>query len=575
MIRRSAQIFRNRRLALDLMVVLFFALCAGCQSLRPVDTMASSIDAELADAKMPPAAPQRSLVPTDISQALLPPLQFGVGKSKPQEREGRFDFSAENVAARQVFMSLVEGTSYSMVVSPDVTGSMSMQLKSVTVPEALAAIRESYGYEFRRDGRRFLIQGTTLQTRVFTVNYLDVSRKGHSQIKVSSSDLQTGAAGSAAGAGSGAAGASGGKSPGIQLDTNSNSDFWKTTEMTLKAIVGSEGGRHVVANAQAGLIVVKATPAELRVVEEFLGLSQVTVNRQVMIEAKIIEVELDDAFQSGINWSVLGTSGQSGIVASQTGGGQILGGSGVSNSAGQLGNLQPDAFAPIKSSITSAFGGIFALQANMRNFSAFFELLKTQGKVHVLSSPRISTVNNQKAVIKVGGDEFFVTAITPTPATVGATVAPMPSVELTPFFSGIALDVTPHVDSKKNVILHIHPSVSSVSQKDKSIVLSGASYSLPLAFSTIQESDSVVRAGSGEIIVIGGLMKEGVSDQNASVPLLADLPLVGDFFKHQKLTRIKKELIILLKPTVMDADKLWENVVQVGERKAVTLDSAE
>lgn len=556
---------RRARLRLLIAVSALAYLVSGCQTIRPVDTSAQRIGKALEEAKAPPAAAKEELVPPEISHALLPPLQMGSSKTKPSEREGRFDFSAENTSARQVFMSLVEGTSYSMVVSPDVMGQISLQLKGVTVKEAVSAIRESYGYEFRREGRRYFILGNTLQSRVFSVNYLDISRKGRSQVKVSSSDLQAGGAGPAAGGGAA-------KTPSIQVDTTSESDFWKTTEATLKAIVGSEGGRQVVINPQAGLAVVKAAPNELRVVEEFLGLSQATVNRQVILEAKIIEVELEDGFQAGINWSVLGSAGSGSVVASQTGGGRILGGSGVSDIAGQAGNLHPDAFAPVASAVTSAFGGVFALQAKMNNFSAFFELLKTQGKVHVLSSPRISTVNNQKAVIKVGGDEFFVTGVTSASAQSGTTTTQMPSVELAPFFSGIALDVTPHIDSKKNVVLHIHPSVSNVSQRDKNFIVGGQSFSLPLAFSTIQESDNVVRAASGEVVVIGGLMKEGVSDQNASVPLLGDLPVVGGMFQHQKLTRIKKELIILLKPTVLEAEAMWGKAAQLGEERTSGLE---
>lgn len=544
-----------------LSISLLSILCA-CQTLRITDSTAKEIDAALQDAKAPQVAKKDLILPADISQALLPPLQLDVSKNYAKEREARFDLAAESIPARQIFMSLVEGTSYSMVVHPDVTGNMSLQLKGVTVPEAVEAIREVYGYEFRRDGHRYFVLGNTLQTRVFTVNYLDINRKGKSQVKVSSSELKAGASGSGGGS----------QTPGIQVDTISESDFWKNTDISLKAIVGTEGGRQVVVNSQAGLVVVKAAPYELRIVEEFLGLSQANVNRQVILEAKIIEVELEERFQAGINWSGLGKAGDVNFLASQTGGGKIFSGSGTSDIVGQSGNLQPDAFQPLASAVTSAFGGVFALQAKMKDFAALLELLKTQGKVHVLSSPRISTVNNQKAVIKVGGDEFFVTSITNSTATTGTTTTTMPAVELTPFFSGIALDVTPHIDRNKNVILHIHPSVSNVTQKDKDFVVSGQSFSLPLAFSTIQESDNVVRAASGEVIVIGGLMKEATTDQNASVPLLGDLPLVGDLFKHQKYTRIKKELIILLKPTVLDADELLGKAVQASHDGASNLE---
>ncbi len=541
-------------------------LLSACQTMRPAENTLNDIDAQLSQAKAAETARKEQVVPVEISQALLPPLQWEVSKDTSKEREVRFDLSAEDIPARNIFMSLVEGTAYSMVVHPDVTGNMSLELKGVTVPEAVEAIREVYGYEYRRDGRRYFVLGNTLQTRVFSVNYLDINRKGRSQVKVSSGELRASSSGNASN------GQGGGQTPGIQVDTVSESDFWKTTDATLKAIVGTEGGRQVVVNPQAGLVVVKAAPNELRVVAEFLVLSQANVNRQVIIEAKIIEVELDDRFQAGINWSGLGKAGDVNYLTSQTGGGKIFGGSGVSEIVGQTGNLQPDAFSPISSAVTSAFGGVFALQAKMKSFAALLELLKTQGKVHVLSSPRISTANNQKAVIKVGGDEFFVTSVTNSTATAGATTTSMPSVELTPFFSGIALDVTPQIDRNKNVVLHIHPSVSNVTQKDKNFVVSGQSFSLPLAFSTIQESDSVVRAATGEIIVIGGLMKEAISDQNASVPLLGDLPLVGNLFKHQKYTRIKKELIILLKPTVLESEELWGNTTQASQDRPFELE---
>jgi len=185
--------------------------------------------------------------------------------------------------------------------------------------------------------------------------------------------------------------------------------------------------------------------------------------------------------------------------------------------------------------------------------------------VHVLSSPRISTVNNQKAVIKVGGDEFFVTSVTGGTAATATTAATSPTVILTPFFSGISLDVTPQIDDASNIILHIHPAVSEVIQKSKVFRVSGEDFNLPLASSSIQESDNVVRALNGQIIVIGGLMKEGSTDQDASVPFLGDIPILGNAFKHKRVTRIKKELVILLKPTVVDNNQVWESAIQSSE----------
>jgi MSHA biogenesis protein MshL len=143
----------------------------------------------------------------------------------------------------------------------------------------------------------------------------------------------------------------------------------------------------------------------------------------------------------------------------------------------------------------------------------------------------------------------------------------MPTVTLTPFFSGITLDVTPQIDDAKNIILHIHPAVSEVNQTDKSFVVGDQDFTLPLASSLIQESDNVVRAADGQIIVIGGLMKEGSTDADAAVPFLGDIPIVGNAFKHKRVTRIKRELVILLKPTIVDYSKVWESALRESQSR--------
>lgn len=547
----------SRRCFIAVIILLAGTMLAGCLSapVRWKEEPKKEIASALAEASQDDKA-----VPAEISQALLPPLQMNLPSSDAAMLEPRFDLSANKTPARDLFMSLVQDTPYSMVVHPDVGGTISLHLKDVTVPEAVEALRQVYGYEYRRDGNRFFVLGQGLQTRMFPVNYLNFERKGRSSTQVTSGGLtQSNISNDSSSA---SAGGSTSESRSIEVQTLSDSNFWKELTTALETIIGKEEGRRVVVQPQAGLVIVRAMPDELDMVERFLGITQATVNRQVSLEAKIIEVELKDGYQTGINWSGLGGSGGSSVLFSQTGGGTLLN-SDVSETAGLQGNLQPDgSFSPIASATTSAFGGIFSLAIRTPDFAAFLELLKTQGTVHVLSSPRVSTVNNQKAVIKVGGDEFFVTGITNSTSTTGSTTTETPSVELTPFFSGIALDVTPQIDADSRVTLHIHPTVSEVSQKDKNFVVSGESFSLPLAFSTIQESDNVVRAASGQIIVIGGLMKEASTDQNISVPILGDLPLVGGLFKHQRLTRIKKELVILLKPTVMDDGASWAEAIQ-------------
>lgn len=495
-------------------------------------------------------------VPAEVSQALLPPIEIKLPDGKVVPLEQRFDLTVANAPAREVFMGLVEGTPYSMVVHPDVTGTLSLNLKEVTVPEALEAIRQVYGYEYRREGNRFLILGAEMQTRIFAVNYLNVVRSGTSTVNVGGGGLG-GIGGIGAGTGGtttattgtgGTAGSAAGSGV-VQVSTISQADFWKNLTETLTVLIGTEGGRKVIVNPQTGLVVVRAMPEELRIVEDYLGVTHASVNRQVLLEAKVVEVELKNEFQSGVNWSLVSRNYRGQVFNSSAtlfGGGTPAGGSGARS---------------------SEFGGIFSLLLQTSDFSLLIDALRGQGEVQVLSSPRVSTVNNQKAVIKVGGEEFFVTNVTQAVAATTTTAATPASVSLSAFFSGISLDVTPQIDEANNIVLHIHPSVSAVSEKTKSLTVSGQSFSLPLALSTIQESDNIVRASSGQIIVIGGLMKEGVTDRDASVPLLADIPIVGALFKHRNITRIKKELIILLKPTTIHLGQDWSDAAGEAQER--------
>ena len=216
---------------------------------------------------------------------------------------------------------------------------------------------------------------------------------------------------------------------------------------------------------------------------------------------------------------------------------------------------------PVTSFPSSTVGSAFALALDIGNFNAFVELLEAQGKTRVLSSPRVATLNNQKAVIKAGTDEFFVTNVRSNTVT-GTAATTSRDVTLTPFFSGIALDVTPQISADGDVILHIHPTVSEVTDQTKKLTISGQTDELPLAFSEVRESDSIVRAKSGQIIAIGGLMRNKSQKQDYSTPVLGRVPGLKRLFGSTRDTEAKTELIILLKPIVVDEDADWPRLIR-------------
>ena len=505
-----------------------------------------------------------SEVPEAVSSALVPSITLGTSDLPAVTDKQRFDIAVNNVPAVQFFMSLVEGTEYNMVVHPEVTGAITLNLSNVTIPDVLQAVRDVYGYEFVSTNYGFQVLPGRLQARIYQINYLNINRKGGSRTLVSSGSLTLL---ESSGDSSGGSGSQSGRSresvpAGTTIITElPETSFWKELQTSIQAIVGSGEGRGVVVNPQSGVVVVRALPTELREVEKYLTATQLIVQRQVILEAKILEVRLNDAYQTGINWNQLFTPGSDAIRATNIGGGSVLvNESGLSDIAGSRHNITN--LTGQEGALSSAFGGVFTLALRVGDFSAFIELLETQGKVQVLSSPRVATLNNQKAIIKVGTDEFFVTDVSSTNVSTGGTTSVNPSVTLTPFFSGVALDVTPQISEDNNVTLHIHPSISDVVDQQKTVTIGTVTQELPLARSTVRETDSIVRARSGQVIVIGGLMQDIISDTDAGAPGAKNIPLLGHLFKHTKKSSKKSELIILLKPVVVEDNRAWSADLQ-------------
>jgi len=538
-------------------------LLASCQTAPSRgETAVADMNKSLMESarQLPTVVAKPETPPLEVTNALLPPLNVelsGVGQA-PVER--RFDITVDHAPAKAFFMSLVKDTPYNMVTHLSVQGEISLSLKNVTIVEVMETVRNVYGYEYRRTATGFEVLPAKLLSKIYKIDYLNVKRSGMSRVRVSSGQVTAVKNNGDSDDKNDDKFQGVNKVSGSQVNTQSESDFWQELTVALGAIVGNEQGRQVVINPQSGIVVVRAMPGELRAVAEYLEATQNIMQRQVILEAKILEVELSDGFQSGINWAAIGTnSNGDSIVGGQFGGSSIFD-TGLSNLAGQTDALNPADPAGIRSDVASAFGGMFALSLNIGDFTGFIEFLQTQGDVHVLSSPRVSTMNNQKAVIKVGTDEFFVTDVNSTTnnSAVVTTATQSVDVELTPFFSGVALDVIPQISLDGVVTLHVHPSVSEVNEKIKQInVTQTTQFTIPLALSTIRESDSIVRARSGQVVVIGGLMQNLTRDTTASVPLLSSLPIIGGLFKHKQQVTRKSELVILLRPIVVDYDEVW------------------
>ncbi|MCG9702811.1 pilus (MSHA type) biogenesis protein MshL [Vibrio natriegens] len=501
-------------------------------------------------------------LPSSVEADLMPNLD--TSSSSEQATSKRFRIQANAVEARSFFASLVKGTEYSAAIHPAVAGNITVNLTDVTLDEVLSVVQNMYGYDVIKSGKVIQVYPAGMRTVTIPVDYLQFKRTGRSLTSISTGSVTSAGTSNSGGSSDSSSSSSSSDSEnssdsstsptgGTRIETVTESDFWPMLQQAVANLIGSGKGQSVVVTPQASVITVRAFPDDIRQVREFLGVSQERMQRQVILEAKILEVTLSDGYQQGINWSNLSASiGSGGVSLGRPyAGGTTLPGTGVTIPT-----------LPGLETIGTLLGGQTNVTISDGNFDAVLSFMSTQGDLNVLSSPRITAANNQKSVIKVGTDQYFVTELSSNVGN-GDNSNAVPEVELTPFFSGISLDVTPQIDDKGNVFLHVHPAVIEVEEETKVLNLGGdfEDVQLPLAKSSIRESDSVIRAKDGDVVVIGGLMKQQNLEQVSKVPFLGDVPALGHLFRNVNNVTQKTELVILLKPTVVGVNS-WQKELE-------------
>ena len=560
-------------LIVNTLVLSAALVVAGCQSYGVGEEVKPHIRDELARSQNTTSS--KPTPPPQLNQELLAEVARYQALPAPTSQK-MFAVSANNVDVRPFFDALVEDTPYSVAVHPAVSGQISLTLKEVALEDVLTIISRMYPLDVFLEGKVIQVMPSQLKTESIPVNFLMIKRFGVSNVSViaggvSEQDQNNGGnnggingnnniSGNALGGqgGFGSQGGLGGNNiqqlNGSNIQTTSENDFWSDLKEALKVLVSPTEGRQVVVSPQAGLVTVRALPSEIAVVKDFLNQSQESLQRQVVLEARIIEVTLNDGYQQGVRWDRI-ASGLTGSVNFGFSGGAIASNFAANTAAG----IDPaiNAVNGIGNSISTDIGGVSTLRISRGDFDGVINMLQTQGDVQMLSNPRVTVTNNQKAVIKVGQDEYFVTDVSTSEDQSATQTENENDIELTPFFSGIALDVTPQIDRSGSVILHVHPSVTETAEQTKVIQVGDQQILLPLAQSNIRESDTVIRARDGEIVVIGGLMETVTSEQESKTPLLGDIPFIGNAFKNKAKTQSKRELVILIRPSVVQPDT-WE-----------------
>ena len=538
---------------------------ASCESAGPYvayDTkVLDEVQDELLKSRDAAGKSNRIEPPAAVLEALLPPITLVTEEASALE--ARFDFSVKEALPIRDFVNLLTvGTDLSVVVHPDTKGTISaLDLKNVTVTDVLDQVSDLYGYSIVIENAVYQIRPGGLQTRIFRLNYLNVSRSGNSSMQVTASGISEGGnqngnnqnqnqnnqGGNNNNTGNGQNNQNNQNAGRASISTETSTDYWKGLEAVIRSIINAptqmagqavgNQARSVIVSPQTGMILVRAFPNELAQVEAFIDASQEALQRQVILEAKILEVELKEGFQSGINLSALYQSGNREI----------------STSFGQLGSQ------------IDGIGEPLSVDMQFSDFSGVINLLETQGNVQVVSSPRIVTLNNQKAIFKVGQEAYFLTNASTTSFGAGIEQTTSQNSSLEPFFSGIALDVTPQISEVGDIILHIHPILSEVKEDLK--IINGQEF--PLANSATRESDTIARVRNGEVIVISGLMQTRATGDKAGAPGLSEVPLLGSALEQKQRETVKTELVILLRALVDEGNAmeafLDESVDRVGK----------
>ncbi len=503
------------------------------------DSISNSIETNILKAKG-----NEDKLPDKINDLMK--VSFGGSLGLKRENvvpEPKFDIVVNEVEAKDFFFGLIKDTNYNVIVDKSVQGLISLNMNNVTVRQVLNAVRDSYGYEYKLTDYGYYIYGQKLISKVYQVNYINLSRRGSTTIG-GINTTQVSSKGSVDGSNGGDELAVDQSVATIQQEQ----PFWGALEANLQAIVGVNKKdksnvnteKAVIVNANTNTVVVRAYPLEQRLVEEYLKEVEEILQRQVVIEAKIVEVKLNNQFKTGIRW---GGSFDDGKI--------------------QFGKLNSSVLGSVLSSGT----GIGMFKGTFGGFDASLDLLNAYGSVNVLSNPRVTTLNNQKAVIKIGTEDYYVIGLQDSTISGGSALENRSNIELKIFFSGISLDVIPQIDKDDNIILHIHPAICEVSPSELKLKQSGKDTVVPTASNRIKESDSIVRAKSGEVIVIGGLMETYSKVYKDGIPVVDQIPLIGEAAKNRDQAAQKFEMVILLKPTIIKKTEDWnKELTVVSER---------
>lgn len=540
-------------------VSLFSCVVLAACGTAPVTPSANHVGAAA------PVAGGAIPAPLAHSATLAPP--------RPAIKAETYSVSVHNVPVQSLLFALARDARLNVDVHPGITGQVTLNALDQTMPQLLSRISKQVDMRYELDGPNLIVRPDTPFLRNYRVDYVNMARDSSSTSSIATQISTTGSAGGAAGAGS--------NNSTTSVSNTSNNRFWATLVENIKdtlretdkvlgegaqapaavaPLAAPAGARSkdgaaadavavprgptfreaasVIANPETGLIAVRATGRQHEKIQEFLDMVMASARRQVLIEATVIEVQLNDNYQQGINWASLRTSATQGLSLGQ----------------GQVGSN------PLPSNVSPGITpGVFIMSylkplTAIGNLTATVQLLESFGKVKVLSSPKISVLNNQTAMLKVVDNKvYFTITATVTPPTNGVAGTSTYSSELHTVPVGFVMSVTPQIAESDEVTLNVRPTISRIVGvvQDPSPALAAAKVVSNVPVIQTREMESVLRVASGNIAVMGGLMQDSIDNLKDGIPVLGRIPILGDVFGYRNETTTKSELVIFIRPIVV------------------------
>lgn len=499
--------------------------------------------------KSPATAPAEEAaaadIPAPVTEAPLPP------PPRTGDEPERYTVVVSDVPVEELLFALARDADIQIDIIGNIGGTVTLNAVDATLPSLLERIslQASIRYTLEDDYLKIAADEPYLES--YPVPYVNIDREATSSVDTATQIASTGG-----GAGDDQAGGAGGASGGNNSETNVTNEsiqqIWQTLRSNLTGILNlqvAEGqapdsGRYVMLNREAGYITVRATQRQHREVQRYLDQVMASVRRQVLIEATVVEVTLSDRYQAGVDWALLSNEADGfDFVQSLTG--AALGGA--------FNVPDPPGSGPSQVTI-----GYTDPDTSDGSLSSTIKMLETFGDVQVMSSPKIIALNNQLAVLKVVDNRVYFTVDVETDTGELGIVTRTFETEVNTVPVGLVMTVTPHIDANEEVLLNVRPTVSRilgfVNDPNPDLAAAGVENAIPEI--QVREMESLLRVHSGQVAVIGGLMQDSLDQTKRTIPGLGQLPLIGNLFSFRDDEVSKTELIIFLRPTVINRASL-------------------